>query len=128
MRYPSKDFDSILNALDWTEVGEMDEQALIRLSKARPHFRDEFRLANVNVAIDEIADDLDFTGYTECLPGAVAQVTGDAGDSIGAHNSKTGNWKIGRIKTDKRYVCSVKRGDDGKIAALVSKHLLREQC
>ncbi len=55
-------------------------------------------------------------------------MTGDAGHAIRANNPEARNWKVRRIKTDKRNVGSMQCGDDGEIAALVGKHLLGEQC
>ncbi len=54
-----EDFDDILNALDGAEVGEVDEEALVGFGEARAHGGDELGIADVDVAVDEVADDFD---------------------------------------------------------------------
>ena len=44
---------------------------------------DEFRVADVDVAVDEVADDFDLGGDAEDLAGAVAEIAGDGGDAVG---------------------------------------------
>jgi len=78
-----KDLHDILNALDGAEVGEMDEKPLVSRGKARAHGGDEFRVAGVDVAVDEVLDNFDLGGDAEGLAGTVAEMTGDGGDTDG---------------------------------------------
>ncbi len=71
------------DALDGAEVGEVDEKFLIGSGEAGAHGGDQVGLADVDVAVDEVADDFDLGGDAEELAGAVAEVAGDGGDAVG---------------------------------------------
>ena len=72
-RDPGKDLDDVLNALHRTEVGEVDEKTLVRLRRSADACGDQLWVADVDVAVDEVADDFDLGGDAEGLAGAVAQ-------------------------------------------------------
>ena len=56
---------------------------LVGRGEARAHGGDELGFADVEVAVDEVADDFDLGVDAEGLAGAVAQVAGDGGDAVG---------------------------------------------
>src|SRR6185437_4472436 len=94
-----EDFDDVLNALDRSEVGEMNEEALVRSGEAWSHSGDELRIANVDVAVDEVLDDFNLGGDAEGLAGAVAEIAGDGGDTIGFDDAESGDRQVGVIES-----------------------------
>ncbi len=112
-----EDFDDVLNALDWAEVGEVDEEALVGFGKAGAHGGDELGVADVDVAVDEVADDFDLGVDVEGLAGAVAEVGGDGGDAVGLLDAEFRDGKVGAVEADEGDVGSVQRGDEGKMIA-----------
>ena len=122
-----EDFDHVGDALDGAEVGEVDEEALVGLGVAGAHGGDEFRLANVDVAVDEVADDLDFGGDVECFAGAVAEIAGDGGNSVRLLDAELGDGQIGAIEADEGDVGAVQGSDEGEMAATDGEHLAGEQ-
>ena len=122
-----EDFDDILNALDGAEVGEVDEESLVGLGEARTHGGDELGIADVDVAVDEVADDLDLGVDVEGFAGAVAEVGGDGGDAVGLFDAELCDGKVGAVEADERDVGAVERGDEGKMMAARGEHLPGQQ-
>ena len=110
-----EDLDDVLNALDGAEVGEVDEETLVGFGEARTHGGDELRIADVDVAVDEVADDFDLGVDVEGFAGAVAQVGGDGGDAVGLFDAELCDGKVGAVEADERDVGAVQRGDEGKM-------------
>src|SRR5258707_9826391 len=111
----AEDLDNILNALDGAEVGEVDEQALVGFGEARAHGGYQLGVADVDVAVDEVADDLDLGVDLECLAGAVAQVGGDGGDSVGLFDAKLCDGQVRAVEAHERDVGAVQGGDEGEV-------------
>ena len=111
-----EDFDHVADALDGAEVGEMDEEAFGGGGELRAHGGVLGGVAEVDVAVDEVADDLDGVGGGEGLEGAVAEVGGDGGDAVGLLDAEAGDGEIGGIEADEGDVGAVEGGDDGEIA------------
>ena len=120
-------FDDVQYALDGTEVREMHEQAFAGLGEARTLLGDELRVANVEVAVDEVADDFDLARDAEVFAGALAQVGGDGGDAVGLVDAEAGDGEIGAVEADEGDVGAVEGGDEGQVAASFGEHLAGEQ-
>jgi hypothetical protein len=112
-----EDFDDVGDALYGAEVGEVDEEFFVRGGVAGAHGGDEFGLADVDVAVDEVSDDFDLGGDVEGFAGAVAEVAGDAGHAVGLGDSETGDGEVGGVEADEGDVGSVEGGDDGEGAS-----------
>jgi hypothetical protein len=115
------------DALDGAEVGEVNEEAFVGAAKRGRMFGDEFGVANVEVAVDEVADDFDLAGDAEGLAGAVAQVAGDGGDAVGLVDAEAGDGEVGAVEADEGDVGAVERGDEGQMFAARGEHLAGEQ-
>jgi len=119
--------DDIQNALDGAEVREMDEEFFVGQGEAGAHGLDEFGAADVDVAVDEIADDLDLAVNGEGLAGAVAEMGGDGGDAVGLGDAKAGDGEIAAVLADEGDVGAVEGGDEGEVAATGGEHLAGEE-
>ncbi len=84
-------------------------------------------MATVQVAVDEVAYDLDGAGDAESLLGALAEVSGDAGNAVRLLNAEAGDGEVGRVETDKGDVGAVEGSDEGKMDAAGGKHLAGEK-
>src|SRR5258708_22369888 len=111
----AEDLDNILNALDGAEVGEVDEQTLVGFGKARAHGGYQLGVADVDVAVDEVADDLDLGVDLEGFAGSVAQIGGDRGDSVGLLDAELCDGQIRAVEADERDVGAVQGGDEGEM-------------
>ena len=72
------------------------------------------RVADVDVAVDEVADDFDLAGDAEGFAGAVAEVGGDGGDAVGLVDAEAGDGEVGAVEADEGDVGAVERGDEGE--------------
>src|ERR1700677_2334260 len=75
--------DDVEDAPDGAEVREVYEEALARPGKAWALFGNELGIANVEVAVDEVADHFDLARDAEIFAGAFAEVRGDRSDAVG---------------------------------------------
>ena len=110
-----EDGDDVLDAFDWAEVGEMDEEAFVGFGEAGTHRGDEFGGADVDVAVDEVADDFDLGVDVKGFAGAVAKVSGDGGDAVGLLDAELGDGKVGAVEADEGDVGAVEGGDEGQM-------------
>jgi hypothetical protein len=90
------------------------EQAFAGPGEARTLLGDELRVANVKVAIDEVADDFDLACDAEVFAGALAQVGGDGGDAVRLVDAEARNGEIGAVEADESDVGAVEGGDEGR--------------
>src|SRR5258708_4633666 len=111
----AEDLDNILNALDGAEVGKVDEQTLVGFGKARAHGGYQLGVADVDVAVDEVADDLDLGVDLEGFAGSVAQIGGDRGDSVGLLDAELCDGQLRAVEADERDVGAVQGGDEGEM-------------
>ncbi len=74
-------------------------------------------VADVDVAVDEVADDFDVGGDAEGFAGAVAEVGGDGGDAVGLLDAEAGDGEVGAVEADEGDVGAVEGGDEGEVAA-----------
>ena len=122
-----EDFNDILNAFDGTEVGEVDEESLVGLGETGTHGGDELGIADVDVAVDEVADDLDLGADVEGFASAIAEVGGDGGDAVGLFDAELGDGEVGAVEADERNVGAVEGGDEGKMKTARGEHLPGQQ-
>jgi hypothetical protein len=122
-----KGLDDVKNAFDRPEVGEMDEELFLGTGELRAHGGDQLGIADVDVAVDEVADDLDLAVDGEGLAGAVAEMAGDGGDAVGLGDAEAGDGEIRPVLADEGDVCAVEGGDEGEMAAAGGEHLAGEQ-
>ena len=122
-----EDLDDVLNAFDGAEVGEVDEEALVRFGEAGAHGGDQFGIADVDVAVDEVADDLDLGVDVEGFASAVAEIAGDGGDAVGLLDAELCDGQIGAVEAYEGDVGAVEGGDEGKMETARGEHLAGEQ-
>jgi hypothetical protein len=124
-----KDLDGIEDALDWPEIGEMNQQRFAGAREALAGFgADRFVTDGlVDVAVDEVGDDGDGARDIEIGEGFVAQVIGDAGDAVAFLDGVARDGQIAAVEPDERDVGSVQRGDERETAAAGGEHLAGEQ-
>src|ERR1700679_3419285 len=115
--------DDVEDALDRGEVGEMDEQAFAGLGEARALLGYQLRVADVEVAVDEVADDFDVAGDAEVDAGLVAEIGGDAGDAVGLGYSEFCDGEVGAVEAYQGDVGAVEGGDEGQMTASGGQHL-----
>ncbi len=89
-------------------------------------------VADVDVAVDEVADDFDLGLDVEGFAGAVAEVGGDGGDAVGLLDAELGYREVGAVEADEGDVRAVQGGDEGEVAAALRllaglEHLAGEQ-
>jgi len=72
--------------------------------------------ARVEIAIDEVGDDLDGPLDVEFLEGLVQKILRNGGDAVALFDGKLGNRQIRTIAADQGNVRAVKRGNERKTA------------
>ncbi len=68
-------------------------------------------VAKVDIAVDEVTDDLDLRGDGEGLASTVAQVARDAGDAVGLLDTELGDRQVRAVEANQGDVSSMKSGD-----------------
>ena len=124
---PGKNADDILNSFDWAEVRQMNQDGFARFGILRTNDFAGFGIAQVDVAIDEVGDDVDRAGGRKGFDGLASQIVGDGGDAVTLVNGVAGDRQIGAVGADQGDVCPVQRGDKGKPAAASGEHLTGQQ-
>ncbi len=105
----------------------MHKELLVRLGEARALLGDELGVADVEVAVDEVADDFDLARDAEVFARSLTKVRGDGGDAVGLVDAELGDGEIRAVEADERDVGAVQRGDEGQVAAAGGEHLAGEQ-
>src|SRR5262249_37853903 len=91
----SKDIDDVIDALDWTEIRNMDQEAFVRLGKsfAQSHVGG----ASVRVAIHEIRDHGNLPLNLEFLHGSLPQVFGYCCTGVALLDAETDDGQVGSV-------------------------------
>src|SRR6202020_1326809 len=100
---------------DGAKVREVNEEALVGLGEAGTHGGDELGIAEVDVAVDEVAADLDLRGDSEGFGRSPTEVGGDGGDAVGLLDAEFCDGEVGAVKADEGDVSAVKGGDEGEM-------------
>ena len=109
-----EDFDGVGDALDGTKIREVHEDGL---AVGGPLCALGFvGLAGVEIAIDEIRDDVDGALDVEFFERLREQVIGDGGDAVALLDGKAGDREIAAVAADQRDVGAVQSGDEGQAA------------
>ncbi len=115
-----EDFDNILNALDRTEVREVNEEPLVGFSEARTHGGDYSGLRTYTSQLTKLRmtsiSEVDVEGFA----GAVAQIGGDGGDAVRLLDAELCDGQIGAVEAYQCNVGAVQCGDEGEMDAAVA--------
>ena len=123
-----EDADHIGGALDGAEVREVHEDlfavggvagaSLGALLGAERH---------VDIAVDEVGDDLDGAFGVEVLDGFFAQVIRNRGDSVALVDAEPCDGQVGMVEADEGDVGAVQGGDEGQALAIAGEHFARQK-
>ena len=123
-------FDDVGNALDGTEIGEVDEDLFVVRSELRAP-RTVFGREE-DVTIHEVRDKLDRAANIKFLKRHLAQVFGDGRHRVALLDGKPRDGEVGPVLPDQRDVGAVERGDERQLPAVlhgarqVGRHGVRE--
>ena len=101
----------------------MNQDGFVRFGILRANDFAGLRIAQVNVAIDEVRDDMDRAGGREGFNGLAPQIIGDGGDAVAFVDGVAGDRQIGAIGAYQGDVGPVQRGHKGKPATVARQHL-----
>jgi len=108
-----EDFHGIREAFDRAKIREVHEDGL---AIGRPLRTKGFvGLARVQIAVDEIGDDLDGAFDVELFEGLREEVVGDGGDAVALLDREARDRKVAAVAADQGDVRAVERGDEGKV-------------
>src|ERR1700683_3731686 len=90
-----------------------------RLAVFRPAFtRGLIRTSHVQIAVDEIGDDLNGTLDVEIMNRAVAKIVGNSSSAVSLSDRKTSDREITAVVANQSDVGSVQGGDEWQLFAL----------
>ena len=93
-----EDLNDVKDPLYGAEVGEVDEEAFVRCRKLRTHFGDKVGFADVDVAVDEVADNFYFAFDAEGFVCTVGEVLRDGCDAVGLFDAEAGDGEVGGVR------------------------------